>query len=275
MTPERAREGAVAPPPAPCAGARRLALLPFEYLKDLRGLPHDLRLAHENGGRRAVWRELRKHSLDRIHRRRSYLVLEHALDRLREVEPPAGVEIDLFTGPDWSRLAELASGPKLRTFPRLAAGGRTCLVAWRGGQPIGYAWLSDRVEPEFEVYPLPLPPDAAFLNEFYVAPQERNRGVGAALLTARVRLARSRGFRKLWCVIARGNHPSLRVFSKAFGGDVRVAGEATSRRLLTRTQVSYTPQASAPSEALHPTPPHRRSRERAVPRGQAQEPREG
>ncbi len=81
------------------------------------------------------------------------------------------------------------------------------------------------MDPDLEFYPLPLPEDAVYLWDLYVIPEERNRGVGSALMSARLQHARGAGFRRAWRVVDAGSRPVLRILQRSAGGGARIAGE--------------------------------------------------
>jgi GNAT superfamily N-acetyltransferase len=85
-----------------------------------------------------------------------------------------------------------------------------------------------------------MPSDAAYLYHFYVLQEERGNGIGAALASAGLRLAKDLGFRQTWQMIAPSNHASLRTLAKS-GRDPRVVGELRFLQLLTRAYVRFTP----------------------------------
>lgn len=226
---------------ADTAGPRLLGFRVDAYLRDLGDFPRDAQLAWRNARTAGVLSEIRERTLNRLYRRRRFLILEHDLAALAPSAPPPGIEIRRFAGSDWSPLAEIVPGRLLRRFERHAAGGRLCFVAWRGNRPIGYGWLSLRVDPEFETYPLPLPPDAAYAADFYVVPQERRHGVGSALIAARLAHLRERGFAKVWRVVAHTNHASLGAWAK-MAPMSSVVGESSFVKLLGRTQTRFHPR---------------------------------
>jgi GNAT superfamily N-acetyltransferase len=112
---------------------------------------------------------------------------------------------------------------QLDGFRRLQANGRICLVAWRDGRAVGYAWVAERLGPDVTRCPIPLPPHAAYLWDLYVVPSERGNGVGTALAAARLTAARERGFREGWRMIGPDNAASLRTLRS--GRALRVVGE--------------------------------------------------
>jgi GNAT superfamily N-acetyltransferase len=117
-------------------------------------------------------------------------------------------------------------------------------VAWRGRQPIGYAWVADEVGPDVTLVPLPLPADAAYLWDLYVIPAERCNGIGSALASARCEIARARGFREGWRTIKRTNHASIRTLARS-GPGARVVGELRYIKLTTRIYARFTADPSA------------------------------
>lgn len=195
-----------------------------------------------------VWTEVRARTIHRVYRRWRLLVLEQDLATVVETPVPPGVEIRTFTGPDWSPLARLVGDRKFRRVLQRAAAERTCIVAWRDGRPIGYTWLSEVIEPALEIYPLVLPSDVAYEWDLYVSRAERNRGVGAALASANSRLARERGFHRIWRVIAPENARSLRAVGKTSPG-ARLVGEIVQVKILGSFHGRFIPAGPAPAPA--------------------------
>ena len=165
------------------------------YGHDLRTLPRDARRAWRSSGLAGVWFEVRRRTLDRLWTHSDGLVIEVDLPENPPPEPPLGIVVTRFTGPDWSRLGGLTSE---RLHPRLAAAaaaGRHCFVAWRGLRAVGYTWASSALERRHEGFVLPLPADAVYLWQTQVLPPERSRGVGAAVVRAAAHAARAAGAR--------------------------------------------------------------------------------
>jgi GNAT superfamily N-acetyltransferase len=215
-----------------------------KYLFDVRTLPHDACLAWRLEGWAGVWSEIRERTVFRLHRRGHFLVIEQDLSSFRAASPPPGVRLAVVTPEEWPRLGEIIGARKLVRYRANAARGRTCIAAWRGDRPIGYTWLSDRMEAEIEVYPLPLPEDAAYLWDLYVIPEERSSGVGSALVAARLLHARERGFRTGWRMISPRNTASMRTLAKTSGPGTRILGEVHYRKWLSRARVDYQPAAA-------------------------------
>jgi GNAT superfamily N-acetyltransferase len=216
------------------------------YLRDLRDLPQSAAIGWREAGLRGIWSELRNLTLDRLYRTIRLVALEQKLDRARDIPPPADVEIRMLAATDLPGLRDIIRPRALRRFERrLATTGRRCFAAYRDGRVIGYTWSSDLVEPDLETFPLPLPSDAVYCCDLYVVPRERNKGLGSALVSARMADARARGFRRCWRVVERSNRASLRTVEKT-GGDARVVGEASFQKTLGRTRARYTPHPALP-----------------------------
>jgi len=197
-------------------------------------------LAYRRGGVRDVWDTLARRTLHRLVRTGRVIVFAQPLDRAPEIPPPQGVSISLTNEAGCDALDTLVPQRELDRFRALVSAGRHCLVAWRGTQPIGYAWVAERVGPDVTIVPLPLPPDAAYLWDLYVVPAERCNGIGSALASARCQLARARGFREGWRMIAPSNHASVRTLVRS-GPGARVVGEMRYIKLITRMYVRFTP----------------------------------
>ena len=99
---------------------------------------------------------------------------------------------------------------------------------------IGYVWLSDRIDPDLEMHPLPLTPGAVYGWDVYVVPDERGKKIGPALVSARLQYARERGYRTSWRVIALDNRASFRAVRKTAPGELRTRGELWYVRILGR-----------------------------------------
>lgn len=215
---------------------RRLA----KYWRDWRTFPADAALSYRHNGIPGIGKVLGPRTIHRVFRQGRLIVFAQPLDRLPEIQPPAGVTIGRLTETEWPALATIVTRRELERFRELIAAGRHCLVAWRGVQPIGYAWVAERVGPDVTLVPLPLPDDAAYLWDLYVLPTERSNGIGSALASARLRTARECGFREGWRTIAPSNRASLRTLAKS-GPGARIVGELRYLKLLTRMYIRFTP----------------------------------
>jgi GNAT superfamily N-acetyltransferase len=223
-----------------------------KYLFDLRTLPRDARLGWRLEGWAGVWSEIRERTVFRAYRSGRFLVIEQSLASFRAVPPPPGVRVAPVTEEAWPRLGEIVGDRKLVRYRSHASRGRVCLVAWRGDRPIGYTWISDRMEADVEVYPLPLPATAAYLWDLYVIPAERRNGIGSALVTARLEYALEQGFHLGWRMISPRNKASLKTLAKTAGEGTRILGEVLYRKWLSRSRVEYRPgavEAEAPIAA--------------------------
>lgn len=212
------------------------------YLRQLGDLPDSCAWAWRERRAAGVADELRLLTTWALRRELRMLVLEQELAAVDMSPPPAGIEIGPLIERDWRALEEIASVRTLRFFRRrLARGGRTCLVARRDGRAVGYSWLSDRLEPDIETYPLPLPPDTVYAWDLYVAAHARGDGIGTALVRARLAYARERGFLRAWRIVDPGNAPSLRTAEKT-GGGVCVVGAASFSKRPGRATARYEPR---------------------------------
>ena len=212
-----------------------------KYAYDLVTLPGDVKLLYRRGGWTEVRETLAERSVYRLVRTGHMLVIAQDLRECRDVPPPPGMMIRPLTEADWPALARLIPQVDVDRFRRRTAAGHRGLVAWRDGEPLGYTWLADRLEPGVTVLPLPLPPHAAYLWDLYVAPAARNGGTGSALVAARLRLARDAGFREGWRMVAPTNAPSLRTVDKT-AGNSRIVGEIRFVKLFSRIFARYRPR---------------------------------
>jgi GNAT superfamily N-acetyltransferase len=93
-----------------------------------------------------------------------------------------------------------------------------------------------------------LPSHAAYLWDLYVVPEERSSGVGSALASARIQVAKERGFREGWRMISPTNAASLRTLAKT-GAHTRVVGEMKFIKLFSGIHSRFIP--AAPAETLN------------------------
>ena len=218
------------------------------WLRDIRSLPHDAALAYRRGGRGDLWGTLAHRSIYRVCRHGHMVIIAQTLDSFKQVQPPSGLRISRLVLEDFPALGSIVTQRELDAFARQLAEGMIGLVAWRGGRPIGYTWVAGRLLPFMIPFPLPLPPNAAYLFNLYVLPSERSSGVGSALVSARLELARDLGFQEGWRMIAPSNGASLRTVEKTAGHGTRLVGQVRYVRVLARVRTWYRPVVE---QALH------------------------
>jgi len=178
---------------------------------------------HGFGGLVQEWREW---IVFPVFRHGNLIVIEQDLEGHRPERLPQGVTIDRKSdADDWTGFASIANRRMIARMRRAMIRGRNCIVARRGGRIIGYTWISDRVDTDLELFPIPLPKDAAYGWNLYVTPTERNTGVGSALVRARLNFARMHGFRSMWRAIDARNAPTVRTVEKTWGHGSRIVGE--------------------------------------------------
>jgi len=217
------------------------------YARGLTTLPEDATLAYRRGGLVELWQAVAEWSIHRLVRWGRILVIVQRLDEFRDVAPPTGITIRRATPADLPALAEIMSRRDAERFGDYMARGLICFVAWEGDRPVGYAWNADRFTSDMTATacPLALPPTATYLWNLYVIRRRRGHGVGAALASARLRLARDRGLREGWTMIAPTNYGSLRAVGKTAGPNTRIIGELRYVKLLTRVYGQFRPSDSA------------------------------
>lgn len=220
-----------------------------KYVRDLLTFPRDAGAAWRHRGASGVWREIRLRTLDRISRRGHALLLEHVLADVPHLPLPEGIRIAPFEGPDWSPFLELTTAGRIERFRKRIARGRECLVAWRGDRPVGFTWISTRMDRDIESYPLPLPPDVTYHWDLYVASSERSSGLGTALAFARLHHSRGKSFRAGWRLIDTDNLASQRTAQKTAAESTRVIGEVRYVSFLGRSWSRFTPGATSPNTA--------------------------
>lgn len=204
------------------------------WIGDLRTLPHDAALAYRRGGRGDLWTTLAHQSLYCVCRHGHLRIIAQTLDSFREVPPPPGVHITELAPDNWPALDGMVTRRELNGFARRLAAGMVGLVAWRDSRPIGYTWFSERLLPTLTPCLFALPANAAYLFDLYVVPNERSGGVGSALASSRMALARVRGFEEGWRMISPANAASLRTVEKTGGRGIRVVKELRYVKVLSK-----------------------------------------
>ena len=217
-----------------------------KYVADCRTFPADAVLSYQLAGMRCIWDSLADRTLHRVLRTGHVIVFAQPLESAPEVPPPPGVAIRPLSDNDWPALSRIVTQRSLALFRALAANGRHGVVAWRGPEPIGYGWVAERIGPDVTACPLALPPYAAYLWDLYVVPAERSSGVGSALASARVQLARGLGFREGWRMVAPSNGASLRTLAKT-GTDTRTVGELRFIKIFGSIRARFSPASSGKS----------------------------
>ncbi|MDQ2768008.1 MAG: GNAT family N-acetyltransferase [Gemmatimonadota bacterium] len=220
-----------------------------KYVRDAVTFPRDAGAAWKHAGASGVWRELRMRTLDRISRGGLALLLEHVVADVPHLPLPDGVRIAPFAGSDWTPLLTLTTPMRLEKFRTRIARGRECLVAWRGDRPVGFTWISTRMDRDIETYVLPLPADASYHWDLYVASEERGGGVGTALAYARLHHAHAHSFRIGWRLIDIDNWSSQRGAQKTATSSTRVVGELRYRSVLGRSWSRFSTDAISPETA--------------------------
>jgi GNAT superfamily N-acetyltransferase len=209
------------------------------HVRDVLAFPATAHAVRVREGWPGVRRLLRERTLHRLWRRGRLLVVEHDLEAPDAA--PEGVRIRRLDEADLAALATIATPQRLERMRRALRRGRRGLVAWREARPVGWAWSSDRIEPDLEIHPLPLPPGTVYFWDLYVDPRERNHGVGSALASARAREALERGFHVGWRAIAPDNVPSLHTLERTAAAPPRVVGEIRYLKLFRRMRSRFVP----------------------------------
>ena len=220
-----------------------------KYIRDALTFPHDASRAWRHSGTRGVWRELRMRTLDRFSRGGLALLVEHVVADVPTITIPDDVRIAPFAGPDWTPFLALTSERRVAGFRKRIERGRECLVAWRGDRPVAFTWISTRMDPDIETYALPLPADATYHWDLYVASEERGSGVGTALAYARLHYARQKSYRIGWRLIDIDNIASQRGAQKTATASTRVIGELRYRNFFGRSWYRYDPGVVSPETA--------------------------
>lgn len=211
-----------------------------KYVADLATLPGDAALGWRHEGLRGVWEAVASRTVHRAVRVGRLRVFAQSLGTIPDVPPPAGVSIARLDAADVDALSSLVGERERARFRRLLEADCIGLVAWRGGKPVGWAWVAPAMHPEVSRCPLELPSHAAYLWDLYVVPAERRSGLGSALAAERLRVARALGRSEGWRMIAPDNSPSLHTLRRS-GAAPRVVGEMRYLKLGPRLFARFTP----------------------------------
>jgi GNAT superfamily N-acetyltransferase len=211
-----------------------------KYAADLASLPADAALGYRLEGLRGVWQAVAPRTVHRLIRASRLTIYAQPLTQIPDIPVPPGIAIRPLRAEEIPALGAIAGGRERERFRRLLAAGCRGLVAWRGCRPVGYAWMAPKMGPEVSRCPLELPPHAAYLWDLYVVPAERCNGIGGALSSERLRIARALGRTEGWRMIEPGNFASLRTLQRS-GGTPRVVGELRYLKLGRRLFARVTP----------------------------------
>lgn len=209
----------------------------FRVLREFR---RDAAMTWRYGGLREIWEAFLKRTVHWLYHRRTGLLFEADLAELSQAPPPAGVEVRVLDDRDRAAIAGALTTRALRRIDRLMTPGNTCFIAWGGERPLGFAWLSEPGTTH-ESLPLPIPPDVVYGWDLWVDPRERSRGVGSALVRARLACARERGFLRSWRIVMDGNQAALRTLERSSDGGARVLGQVVYETFLGRRRVRSEP----------------------------------
>lgn len=215
-----------------------------KYLDDARTFPAAVAVGWRRDRWRGLWDALAPRTVFRVCRAGRLVVYAQPVDAVRDARPPEGVRLAPLARADWAALSAMLDARELDRFHVLVDNGHHCLLAWRGTQPVGYAWVALHMDRAVSHCNLPLPSYAAYLWDLYVVPEERNSGIGSALASARLRLARELGRREGWRMITSSNRASLRTLGKSADG-TRVAGEVRFLKLLSHMRSEFRPAPEA------------------------------
>lgn len=177
----------------------------------------DVGRAWRQGGAGAMWGEVREWLLYPAARHGKLLVVEQELPDSIDVRPPPGVRIERLEDRHWEALSAMCNRRMMRRHRRAIQRGRVGILAIRGQQVLGYTWLSDTMDRDLELYPVDLDPKAVYGWNLFVDPSERGKGIGSALVRARMRMARDLGYETTMRVIDPENRPAIATVRNSSG----------------------------------------------------------
>lgn len=211
-----------------------------KYVRDWVTFPVAASAGYRHDGLRGVWTAFADRSVHRLLSFGRLIVYTQSLEQLPPSSVPPGIKIARLEQGDWPALGTVVSPRELVRLRSLVNSGRHCLLAWRGARVIGFIWIAERLGPDILLVPFSMPPDAAYLCHCHVSLEERGNGIGPALASAGLHLAKDLGFRETWQMISPSNHASLRTLAKS-GRGPRIVGQVRFFQLLTRAHVRFTP----------------------------------
>ena len=141
------------------------------FVNRWRGFPAEARRAYRVGGMNELRQLVADRSVHLLFRRDRMVIIADPLDAFARSAIPSGVTITIAQPSDWDLMSGIASARDIELFRNRQLQGRTCLVAWRDGRPIGYTWISERMGPDVTACPIPLPSHAAYFYDLYVVPR--------------------------------------------------------------------------------------------------------
>jgi ribosomal protein S18 acetylase RimI-like enzyme len=191
-----------------------------KYLRDVTTFPTDARLAWRTDGARGLWAELAERTFFRIVRSASYNLYERDLATVKNVAPPAGVEIRMLAPSEHAMLGAVMTRRRHAQLERNLAT-RTVYVALRSGAVVGYSWWAPYLDTALDFSPLTLPSDAIFHGFVHVERAERHRGTASALFSAGERQFFDRGTRSCWFLVKSSNIAHARTARGRWGGRSR------------------------------------------------------
>lgn len=168
----------------------------------------------------ALWEAMREFA--RLpYRHEHFNILARTLrEPLPDLRPKIPLEVRSFGLADLPLVRKMYRPSEAKLCARRLQLGQIGLLALHEGQPAGYAWASDRMDPTVERVQFELDPGDGICLDVFTAPAMRGKGVQTTLALARSRALRDRGFSRVVTYIAKTNHASLAVWQRKLGSQV-------------------------------------------------------
>jgi GNAT superfamily N-acetyltransferase len=155
------------------------------------------------------------------YRRIRFLVLTRGLrEPVADLQSKVPLQVREFGHSDLELVRQIDRPSEAKQCARRLARGHMGLMALCEGQPVGYAWCLDRVEPALEGMHVRLDPGDIYFTDAYVAPAYRRQGVYTVMTVVRIRLARRLGYRRMVTCVDEYNQPALTVWQRKLGVQV-------------------------------------------------------
>ena len=156
---------------------------------------------------------------------------------LPTLQPRVPLDVRSFSSADLPFVSRVYRPSEAKLCARRLELGQIGLLALYEGQPAGYAWASDRMDPTVERVQFELEPGDGICLDVFTAPAMRGKGVQTTLALARSRALRDRGFSRVVTYIAKTNLASLAVWQRKLGG--QIIGEIDFLRIGPWRRVHY------------------------------------
>lgn len=173
-----------------------------------------------------------------FYQRGEYFVFENEVPNkiIPLVSKPGLVIRQITNYEELKSLSSIADLADMKRFYKMFKGGSVVFVALMSDQPIGYSWISGKIDPSENRVQAPLRPGDACIHDLFISPEYRSQGIGRMFYAYRLQYLHEHGYRRLIAVVLKENISSLKVV--AHTGYKRI-GELSHTRILFWDWVKY------------------------------------